>query len=307
MRPGQRLLRSAPPQRLGLLRILVGIFATGYLIARFPHLVSFADFPADRFRPVGVTSVIDEPLAGGIVWASVIAAIAAGAAFTAGWRYRISGPVFALLFLWVTTYRNSWGVVLHTENLLALHVLVVGFVRAGDAFSLDERRTGERPTESWRYGWPIRLVTVVTVLTYFVGGWAKLRFGGFDWWFGDTLRNQIAYDNFRKLILGDFYSPFGGWLTQYAWIFTPMAVATMVVELGAPLALLSDKLGRWFSVVAWSFHAAIVAMMMIVFPYQLSFIAFAAFWPLERAWDRTKGALSLKAQPPAGSRQPAPG
>jgi hypothetical protein len=146
----------------------------------------------------------------------------------------------------------------------------------------------------------LRLVAVVTVLTYFVGGWAKLRAGGLDWWFGDTLRNQIAYDNLRKLILGDFYSPLGGWLTQYAWVFTPMAVATMVIELGAPLALLSDKAGRWFSVAAWSFHAGIVAMMMIVFPYQLSFIAFAAFWPLERGWERVR-AWRAEAEPPATS------
>ena len=296
MRPGQRLLRPAPPQRLGLLRIVVGVFATGYLIARYPHLVSFGDFPESRFDQVGVTSWLDGPLGAGWVTAAVVAAIGTGAAFSAGLFYRFSGPAFALLFLWVTTYRNSWGVVLHTENLLALQVLVVGFVRAADAFSLDERRTGERPAESWRYGWPIRLVAVVTVLTYFVGGWAKLRFGGFDWWFGDTLRNQIAYDNYRKFILGDFYSPFGGWLTQYAWLFTPMAVATMVVELGAPLALLSDRLGRWFSAVAWSFHAAIVAMMMIVFPYQLSFAAFAAFWPLERAWERVKRILPLEGE-----------
>jgi hypothetical protein len=289
MRPGKRLLRPAPPQRLGLLRVLVGVFATGYLAARYPHLVSFGGFPSERFDPVGVVSIVDEPLSAGIVTMSVLAAIATGAAFTAGWHYRITGPAFALLFLWVTTYRNSWGTVLHTENLLALHVLVVGFVAAADAFSLDEKRTGERPGESWRYGWPIRLVTVVTVLAYFVGGWAKLRFGGLDWWFGDTLRNQIAYDNLRKLILGDFYSPFGGWLTQYPWVFTPMAIGTMVVELGAPLALLGDRIGRWFSVVAWGFHASIVMMMMIVFPYQLSFIAFAAFWPVERGWERVRG------------------
>lgn len=284
-----RFFSPAPPQRLALLRILVGAFATGYLLVRYPHLVSFGSFPEERFAPVGPVSVIDEPLGQELVTASVLAAVAAGVAFTAGWRYHISGPAFALLFGWVTTYRNSWGTVLHTENLLALHVLVVGFVAAADAFSVDERRTGERPSESWRYGWPLRLIALVTVLTYFVGGWAKLRFGGVDWWFGDTLRNQIAYDNLRKLILGDFYSPLGGWLTQYAWLFTPMAIMTMVVELGAPLALLGERIGRGFTIAAWSFHAAIVAMMMIVFPYQLSFIAFAAFWRLDAGWERVKG------------------
>jgi hypothetical protein len=32
--------------------------------------------------------------------------------------------VFALLLLWVTTYRNSWGQVFHTENLMVLHVVL---------------------------------------------------------------------------------------------------------------------------------------------------------------------------------------
>lgn len=282
------LLRPAPPRRLALLRILVGAFATVYLLARYPHLVAFGDFPPQRFHPVGAVSLLDEPLSSGAVTAAVVAAIAAGIAFTVGWRYRLTGPAFALLFLWVTTYRNSWGTVLHTENLVALQVMIIGFVRAGDAFSLDARRRGAERADSWRYGWPIRLVTVVTVLAYFVSGWAKLRFGGAEWLFGDTLRNQIADDNLRKLLLGDFYSPFGGWLTQFGWLFPPMAMATMVVELGAPLALLHGRLGRWWTGAAWSFHLAIVAVMAIVFAYQLSFIAFAAFFRLEMGWERVK-------------------
>jgi len=248
---------------------------------------------------VGPVSILGEPLGAGLVTASVLAAVAAGAAFTAGWHYRVSGPAFGLLFMWVTTYRNSWGTVLHTENLVALHVLIIGFVAAAHAFSLDERRTGRKPAPSWRYGWPLALIAVVTVLTYFVGGWAKLRFGGLDWWFGDTLRNQIAYDNFRKLILGDFYSPFGGWLTQYAWLFTPMAIGSMVIELGAPLALLGPRIGRWWTGAAWGFHLAILIMMMIVFPYQLSFIAFMSFWSLEEGWERAKRWRFFKRPVPA--------
>lgn len=297
---GQRLLHPAPPLRLGLLRALVGTFATIYLLARLPHLISFGDFPAQRFAPVGPVGLLDEPLAAGAVTALVVAAVAVGVAFTTGWRYRISGPAFALLFLWVTTYRNSWGTVLHTENLLALHVLVLGFVRAADAFSLDGRRLGEERSESWRYGWPIRLVTVVTVLTYFVGGWAKIRFGGAEWLFGDTLRNQIAHDNLRKLLLGDFYSPFGGWLTQFGWLFPPMAIGSMIIEVGAPLALLNDRLGRWWAGAAWSFHMAIMAIMAIVFAYQISFIAFAAFFRLEVGWKR------VRSWRPARTREPSP-
>ena len=36
----------------------------------------------------------------------------------------------------------------------------------------------------------------------------------------------------RKAVLGAPYSPIGGRLTRYAWVFPPMALASVVVELG---------------------------------------------------------------------------
>lgn len=283
------------PQRLGLVRIAVGAVALGYAILRAPHLASYGSFPAKRFEPVGVVGLLlDRPLDQWVVTALVVATILAGLGFVAGWRFRLTGPLFALLFLWVTSYRNSFGVVLHTENLMALHVLVLGFTRSADAFAVNE--TDRRPPH-WRYGWALRLMAVVTVATYFVSGWAKLRFGGGEWLVGDVLRNQIAFDNMRKLLLGDFYSPFGGWLVQFGWLFPPMAIASVAIELGAPLALLSSRLGKLWSAGAWAFHAAIVALMAIVFPYQLAFVAFLPFFEVERWWARVRGRLGDRAAP----------
>ena len=61
--------------------------------------------------------------------------------------------------------------------------------------------------EDVRYGFPLRLAVVLTVLTYVVTGVAKLRYAGGDWLAGDTLLHQIAFDNARKQVLGDSYSP----------------------------------------------------------------------------------------------------
>ena len=108
----------APPERLAVLRILVGGFALGYLVIRWPNLVSYADFPDRRFDPVGIAGILGEPLAADVSRLLVAVAIVAGVAFVCGWKYRISGPAFALLLLWVTTYRNSFGQVFHTENLM---------------------------------------------------------------------------------------------------------------------------------------------------------------------------------------------
>jgi hypothetical protein len=210
-------------------------------------------------------------------------AIAAGVAFVAGWRWRVSGPVFALLFLALTTHRLSWGQVLHTEHLAALHLLVVGF--SGAAVSRDR---SPHP----RFGWPVRVMAVLTVTTYVVAGVAKVRHGGADWLVGDVLRNWVAHDNLRKELLGDVHSPLGGWLVGYGWVFVPLALLTVAIELAAPIALLGGRLRTVWVILAWSFHVGIAALMAIVFPYQLLGVAFAPLFRCERVWYRTDDAAA---------------
>ena len=295
----------APAKRLGLLRILAGGFAVGYVIVRSPHLAGFADFDSSRFQPVGVVGVLlDAPMAAWLLRASVVATIVAGVGFVTGWRFRFTGPLFAMLLLWVTSYNNSWGKILHTENLMVLQVLILGFTASSSAYSLDARRSRSHPQSHERYGWPIKLMMLVTVLAYFVSGWAKIRSGGFNWVTDDVLRNQIALDNLRKIQLGDFHSPVGGWLVRFGWVFPPIAVTSLVVELGAPLALTRKWVGQLRAASAWVFHIGILALMAIAFPYQLLGIGFAPFFPVERVWDRVR---ELRKQPGRRTAVPDPG
>jgi hypothetical protein len=141
------------------------------------------------------------------------------------------------------------------------------------------------PAADGRYGWPVRLTAVIVVVAYVIAGIAKLRIGGLDWLDGDTLRNWVAHDNLRKAVLGDSYSPIGRHLVGHAWLFPPLAVLTVIVELGAGVALVG---GRWrtaWVIAAWLFHVGVLALMAIVFPYQLSGVAFAPFFRLERLAD----------------------
>src|ERR671910_506907 len=113
--------------------------------------------------------------------------------------------------------------------------------------------------------------------------------GGLDWLDGDTLRHLVANDNLRKALLGDSYSPIGTHMVGQAWLFPPLAVVTVAVELGAVLAL---RGGRWrtaWVAAAWLFHVGVLALMAIVFPYQLAGVAFAPFFRLERLADRYTG------------------
>jgi hypothetical protein len=131
-------------------------------------------------------------------------------------------------------------------------------------------------------GWACRVLAVATVVSYVLAGIAKLRNGGLDWITGDVLRNQVAYDNLRKELLGSVHSPVGGWLVGLPVVFPAMALATMAVELGAPLALLGRRVRTAWAGAAWAFHVGILVVMAISFPYQLLGFAYAPFFAVER-------------------------
>lgn len=277
--------QGAPARRLAGFRVLTGGFALVYLVVRFPYFLVLTDLDRGRWDPPGVLGPLGSPPPPGLVTAALLLAIASGVAYTAGWRFRWTGPVFALSLLAVLSYRNGWGHLFHNDNLLVLHVLVVGLAPAADAWSLDARGRTEA-AEDVRYGFPLRLAAVLTVTTYVVTGVAKLRYAGGDWLAGDTLLHQIAFDNARKQVLGDEYSPLASTVVGHPWLFRPMGALTILVELGAPIALLGRRWAAWWSASAWLFHVGIVAFMWISFAYPLSFIAFAPFFRIELLGER---------------------
>jgi hypothetical protein len=287
----------APARRLAMLRILVGGYALGYLIARFTHLVSVSGMTAQQWKPVGPVALLSAPLPSAVVVAVAVVAVLLGAAFVAGLRFRIVGPAFAVALLWVTSYRNSWSMVFHTENLLVLHVLVLALSPAADALALAPARGRPPPDDAprARYGWPIRLMCAVTVTTYVIAGWSKLHNSGLAWVTSDTLRMYVAYDNLRKVELGAGHSWLGAALAQHGWLFPPLAAMSLLVELGAPLALLHPRVGRLWCVGAWSFHVGVVVLMAIVFHYPLAGIAYASFFSVEVLHDRWRPWVAARA------------
>ncbi len=290
-RLAERYFAPGAATRLAALRILVGAFGTIFLVIRAGYLFDVAALGAHRFAPVGALGFLDEPVPVPVVRAVVLVTIALAAAFTAGWHHRLVGPLYAVALLAVTTFDNSWQHIAHTENLMTLHTVVLGCSPAAAVWSLDARRRGRHaatvaPHE--RFGWPVRLLSVITVCTYVLAGWAKLRNGGLDWLTGDVLRNQIAHDNVRKAVLGDRWSPIGAWLSEHAWVFPPMAVASVLVELGAPLGLGRGRPRTVWVAAAWSFHLGVLALMAILFAYPLSGVAYASFGHPDVLWTRVR-------------------
>jgi hypothetical protein len=290
---------QAPAARLGLMRLLLGLYTLYYLGKRYRMLMRIAASDASLFQPVGVVRGMERPLPPPVFRGLLHATLLANVAFILGWRHRASGPLFGGLLLWLLCYRNSWSMIYHSDNTLVLHALILGLTPAADALSIDALRergsaaATDLPTalrsllngeESWQYGWPIQLVNAVTVATYFLSGVAKVAGElGWGWANGEVLRSQIAVDGLRKELFGGHAAPMAYTLYQQVGLFRVLAVGSLVAELGAPLALLSRRGGQLWAANAFVLHWGIYVLMRITFRYQLVGLPFVPFFAPERA------------------------
>jgi hypothetical protein len=273
----------APAERLRALRILIGAYAFVWVTLRLPELHAVSHYGATHFHPYGVVSLLDAPLPVGVVMTIAIATSVLLAGFVLGIGYRFVAPLAALGLLWTITYRNCFGMLFHTENLMVLHVIALACAPAGRG----------QQAGSAGYGWPIKLLASLTVATYVLAGVAKLRIAGIDWVDGELLRNQIAIDNLRKAVLGDGIAPFAGLVLDHPHALVPFSAATLVLELGAPLALVNRRIGYTWAAIAWGFHVGVVLLMNIWFIYPLSVIAFTPLLPVDRAISWLRGKLRM--------------
>ncbi|MGA9278926.1 HTTM domain-containing protein [Ilumatobacter sp.] len=274
---------TAPAERLAAFRICVGVFVLTYLVLRAPVFWALADKSSPTFDALGVLGWLDDPLPRSLVRGLLVVAVVAGFAMSAGYRFRVSAPVFAVAVLLLTTYRSSWGQLLHFENLFALHLVLLSVSPASDVWSLDARRRGVTRRDPTTYGFVLQVACLCVVSTYVIAGIAKLRLGGIEWAVGDTLRNHIAYSAVRLELLGGDGSPLAGVAVRNPWVLPPMATATLLIEFSAPVALLGGWWRNAWVIAAWLMHIGVFALMLVGFPYPLFLVAFAPFFELERA------------------------
>ncbi|MDN5211348.1 DCC1-like thiol-disulfide oxidoreductase family protein [Fulvivirgaceae bacterium BMA12] len=279
----------APAERLAILRVATGGFSLWYLVTRYEMIQRMAQSDIALFEPVGLSNLLPGPIPPTLFTVLYSTGIALNIAYMIGLKFKWTGPLFALLLLFLLSYRNSWSMIYHNRIALVLHVLVIGFVSAADAYSFDawwKNRKGmiKSAMSHWRYGWPIRLVCAATVLTYFMAGLAKV-FGdlAWDWVSGNAMRSQVAVDALRKTVLGETHSPLFEWLYPHTTLFLLMGVLTFVLELGGPLILGHKRAGMIWAVLTWSMHWGIFFIMGIRFRYQMSGIIFLPFFETEKA------------------------
>jgi len=269
-RPINWLMEEVPARRLEVVRVITVLYCVVWIAIRTDHWRHLAELPESRWRPVGLAGWLGGRPSSATV--TVIAVVAFGVGVYALWgrRWAVVGPLFAVGFLWLTTFAASWGQILHTEHLPALHLLVLAAAPSG---------RGSSSTT----GWPLKVMTLVTIGTYVVAGLAKFRFGGgASWLDGERLLRLVAHDNLRKRLMGDPYSPIAAHLVGHPIVFRVGVWLTLIVELGAPLVLLGGRIRRAWMTMAWTFHLGVLVLMAVLFPYPLFGLAFASMLPAER-------------------------
>jgi hypothetical protein len=286
LRPG--FVTPVPAARLGLVRVLIGGHTLRHLLCRRRQFRNIVRTKPELFAPVGPVRVLTRPLPPAVADVLNDATLVSTALFTLGIGGPVVARVHAALLTWTLAYRNSWSMVYHSENLLVLHTLALSAGRAADAVSVAAAlRDGPAPAAHPRYGWPLHLMNGCTAAAYLLAGVAKVAGeSGWAWATGDGLRRQVAIDGLRKEVYGSHASPLAYRLYPHRRLFTAMAVISLAVELGAPLALVDRRLGRIWALSAFAMHWGILAVMGIRFRYQLTGVAFASWFDVERALRR---------------------
>ena len=234
-----------------------GVVLALYLLVRAPVLTS----SVGSWRPVGVLFWRGGAFSQSALWALWAVALVGAAGLLRPLQFlRTVTPLGAIAALVLFTHRSSGGQILWFDILPALHLLVLG--AAGTRFN------------AIRAGWGMRLASLITIVTYVLAGIAKLRIGGIDWIAEGALERQIAFSATRFEVLGGTPSPVAEWLLDLRWASIPLAVAVLLIELGAPLALLSRRAAWIWSISAWVMHVVIAVTMFVVFHWPLFGVAF---------------------------------
>ena len=198
--------------------------------------------PPSFFRPVSFMHLFSSMPSRGTALAIELIGLTAALMAAIGLRARITLPAAWLSAAFLNGMATSVGKVVHNDVLLLLALVPLLAAPVSDTWALDPARRNPSSTDiSARYGWPVRVAMVVVAGGYFFTGLAKLIFSGPAWFSSDNLRWIL-------------YAASDGRMT-------PVAFATLVVEIGAPVVLWKPRAARLFVPGVVLLHASIWATM----------------------------------------------
>lgn len=260
------LFAPAAPEPLGLCRF--GLFALLFAFYLPLDFAAFGDLPPLLIHPISVFRVFHIPIAPPAVLDALQWAWKASLLLAAvGFRTRPACVAALLLGTYLLAVPQNVGRVFHDDALLVFVFAVFAFSRSGAAWSVDAwlaRRRGEPPAApSGEHRWPLVAGQVVLSCVFFAAGFSKLKNGGLAWVFSDHLSTVLV----KQVYNSDPWFRWGLWIARHEALAQAMAAATLLIELGYPLALFSRR-ARWVLVPAMA--AAQIGIRAIMGP---------AFWP----------------------------
>jgi hypothetical protein len=212
-----RAMRAAIAALL-LLRLATGPFT------------DLAGQPAALFRPVWFLVWLERMPSFEVLVGLQVAGVAGAALAVLGWRERGTFLVAWSSLVVLAGCSASRGKVQHND----LPLLLVGLVLAAAPVGLrwtDERRGA-------RFGWPVRTSILVVTGIYFLTGFQKVVSSGPAWVLSDNLRNVMYAAPFTEHATTDTVALF---IAGRPWLAHVVALVTIVVELGAVVALVRPR------------------------------------------------------------------
>ncbi|MEM6561880.1 MAG: hypothetical protein AAF656_09775, partial [Planctomycetota bacterium] len=225
-------------------------------------------FPIGLFRRSGVGPLDDVwMLALSVVWKLALLLGCVGL-FT-----RPALVVATVLGVYLLGLPHNYGKVDHYDALLIFIFAILAVSRCGDALSIDSwrKKSAEPITPSGEYRWPIRCVWIVLSMIFFSAGYAKIANGGVAWVASDSMSRMLV----KEIYNADPWLHWGAWVARTPWLPNLAALATIVVEIGYPLALISRR-ARLFFVPAM--FGAQVGIYLFMGPAFWPFLICNAFW-----------------------------
>lgn len=235
------------PANLSLLRIGVGLAAALTALQSRPW--SYAGRPEALEQPSALLGGLVAALPRGVLLqAASIVFTAAAVSLAAGWWARRAALLVAVLGVYVLGVLTIWGKVDHFHHLVWL-AAILAVSPCADALVLGR---SERSAATSAHGVPLRLAWILIAVVYWAPGAAKLA-AGRDWI--DHLDVMVANEAWFHRTL----------VTVPAWAFTPMAIGTIVMEVGFVIAVFTRFRALW-AVAAFTFHVGAWLSIGISFP-----------------------------------------
>lgn len=276
------------PDNLGLCRLLFfGLMLAYYLPVSH---VGWGSVPHSFRNPIWLFERLHLPILPDAALAVLVVAWKSALALSClGLLTRASTAAAFIIGFYLIGVPYNFGKTDHMTAILVWTMGILALSWCGDAWSVDawlrRRRRQAPPGQSGEYRWPVRAVWVTMATVFFAAGMAKVIQGGPAWVFSDHMAISLVqryYDVTDPPTLD-----WGLRVARHPWLVRSMAAGSILLELAAPLALVSRRVRR---VLPWMLLAMQFGIGLLMNVWFTRFMFVYLFWfPWGRLAERTRG------------------